>query len=164
MKANALPHYDDSDNPTGCCPRFNPEGWDGQKLHFEDKDFVRATTKSAMHIPLNMGRVFARVQSKMVEAGAYDPDNFIVLSRDLSPWKAEHLFAVSAMVPDEEQVTLTGTMSPRYSRGLIEKQGIGAPKCKLQLVKRARPMMRYTFSIPPVPSAPRFTQRTMLWA
>jgi hypothetical protein len=117
MKMNELPHYDDSDNPTGCCPRFNPEGWDGQDLHFKNKNFVRATTKSAMHVPLNMGRVFERVQRKMSDAGAYDPDDCIVLSRDLSPWKAEHLFAVSAPVPEEERVTLTGDFVTKVFEG-----------------------------------------------
>ena len=29
MHVNELPHYDSSANETGCCPRFNPEGWDG---------------------------------------------------------------------------------------------------------------------------------------
>jgi hypothetical protein len=70
-----------------------------------------------MHVPLNMGRVFERVQSKMVDAGAYDPDNCIVLSRDLSPWEAEHLFAVSKAVPDEEAVTLTGDFITKVFEG-----------------------------------------------
>lgn len=74
-----------------------------------------------MHIPLNMGSVFKRVQSKMAEAGAYDPDNFIVLSRDLTPWKAEHLFAVSAPVPDEEHVALTGDSLTKIFEGPYRK-------------------------------------------
>lgn len=61
MQTNALPHYDDSVNTTGCCPKFNPAGWDGQELHFRDRTFLRATTTSLMHIPLNMGREFTRV-------------------------------------------------------------------------------------------------------
>lgn len=117
MKTNQLPRYDDSDNPTGCCPRFNPEGWDGQKLHFENKDFIRATTKSAMHIPLNMGRVFERLQSKILKADAYDPNDYIVLSRDLSPWQAEHLFSSSKAVQDEEHVKLTGDYVTKVFEG-----------------------------------------------
>ncbi len=117
MHTNALPHFDDSDNTTGCCPRFNPEGWDGQDLHFRDKTFVRATTTSAIHVPLNMGKVFARVHEHLREAGAYDPDNFIVLSRDLSPWQAEHLFAVSRPVPQEETTSLTGDYVTRVFEG-----------------------------------------------
>lgn len=117
MQTNQLPHYDDSDNPTGCCPRFKPENWDGQKLHFENKDFIRATTKSAMHIPLNMGRVFERLQGKILAADVYDPDDYIVLSRDLSPWKAEHLFSSSKGVPDEEHVTLSGDYVTKVFEG-----------------------------------------------
>ncbi len=78
-------------------------------MHFESKKFLRATTKSAMHVPLNMGKVFARVQGRIDDAGAYDADNCIVMSRDLSAWQSEHLFAISAPVPDEQAVTLTGT-------------------------------------------------------
>lgn len=117
MRTNALPHFDDSDNTTGCCPRFNPEGWDGQELHFRDKPFVRATTKSAMHLPLDMGKVFARVHTRLRQAGAYDPDDFIVLSRDLSPWRSEHLFAASGPVPEEETTTLTGDYITRVFEG-----------------------------------------------
>ena len=108
METNTLPRYDVSDNPTGCCPRFNPEGWDGRHLHFRDKPFIRATTRSVMHIPVNMGSVFGRVLGRIDEANAFDPDDYIALSRDLSAWEAEHLFAVAREVPGETMTTLTG--------------------------------------------------------
>ncbi len=117
MQTNALPHYDDSFNTTGCCPRFNPEGWDGQDLHFDKKPFVRAFTKSLMHVPINMGSVFARVNENIQEDGAYSADNYIVLSRDLSPYQAEHLFAATAPVPEEEAVTLSGHFVTRVFEG-----------------------------------------------
>ncbi|PSK80838.1 hypothetical protein CLV79_11925 [Limimaricola soesokkakensis] len=123
METNALPRYDDSDNPTGCCPRFNPEGWDGAKLHFEDKNFVRATTTAMMHVPLNMGRVFERVQKHIDAAQARDANDFIVLSRDLSPWSAEHLFAISGPVPNEESVTLSGDFVTKVFEGPYRDAG-----------------------------------------
>lgn len=117
MRTNALPHFDDSVNTTGCCPKFNPDGWDGRELHFENKEFVRATTKSLMHIPLNMGRVFSRVQGHIEDADAYDPDDCIVLSRDVSAWEAEHLFSITKSVPDEETVTLAGDFITKVFEG-----------------------------------------------
>ncbi|MHA1548551.1 MAG: hydrolase, partial [Alphaproteobacteria bacterium] len=102
MPTNRLPHYDDSVNTTGCCPQFNPQGWDERALHFQDKRFVHVTTRSAMHIPLNMGRIFDRVQKALQKAGAYNADDFIVLSQEVSPWKAEHFFAVDRDIPGEE--------------------------------------------------------------
>jgi hypothetical protein len=117
MKTNELPKYDASVNTTGCCPKFNPEGWDDQELHFENKPFVKATTRSAMHVPLNMGAVFTRVQKHIDEAGAAEPGGFVVLSHDVSPWSGEHLFAVSKPVPGEEMTTLTGDFITKVFEG-----------------------------------------------
>lgn len=117
METNALPRYDDSVNTTGCCPKFNPEGWDGQELHFENKPFVRATTRSAMHVPINMGAVFSRVQSHIENAGAYDPHDMIVLSQDTSAWQGEHFFSVTKPVPDEEMTELSGDFITKVFEG-----------------------------------------------
>ena len=108
MELNQLPTYDASDNPTGCCPRFKSEGWDKQELHFKDKLFVRATTRSFFHIPTNMGRVFSKTFDKIEKADAIDIEQSAILSYDLSPWKSEHYFAVTKEVPGLENVRLSG--------------------------------------------------------
>ena len=108
MDTNHVPPLHMDDNPTNCCPRFHPEDWQDVDLHFRDKRFVRAEVRSAMHVPLNMGKVFGRVNRHVVDAGAHDPKEFIVLSRDTSPWKSEHLFAAGADVPEEQMTTLSG--------------------------------------------------------
>jgi hypothetical protein len=105
---NAFPYYDASDNPTNCCPRFKPEGWDSQDLHFEDKLFVVTETKSVMHVPLNMGKVFSKTFEAITNADALDMDQCIVLSREISPWAAEHFFAVNKSVPGEDMDRLSG--------------------------------------------------------
>ncbi len=117
MQTNTLPIYDDSVNTTGCCPRFNPEGWDGAELHFENKPFVKASTRSLAHVPLNMGRVFSRVLGHIEDQGASDPHQTIVLSRDLSPWESEHLFAVTKPVADEEMTSLSGDFVTKVFEG-----------------------------------------------
>jgi hypothetical protein len=121
MEINALPKCDMSVNTTGCCPKFNPEGWDGQELHFRDKPFVRATTRSVMHAPVNMGKVFGRVQRHVDEAGGFDPDDIIVLSRDVSPWESEHYFAMARPVPGEETATLSGDFVTKVFEGPYRK-------------------------------------------
>ena len=40
-----------------------------------------------------------------------------MLSRDLSPWKAEHLFASNFDVPDEDTTTLTGHFVTKVFEG-----------------------------------------------
>lgn len=121
MKTNAFPPLDTSENTTGCCARFKPEGWDNQQLHFENKKFLRATTRSAMHIPWNMGQVFTRVQGHIEDNAAAHPETEIVLSRDTSPWEAEHYFAVEKDVPGEDMTTLSGDFITRVFEGPYRK-------------------------------------------
>ena len=117
MQVNAIPKYDTSVNTTGCCAKFNPEGWDDQKLRFRDKPFVLARTKSVMHIPVNMGRVFARVLDKIGGEKAEFPEDFIVLSRDTSAWESEHLFSTDRQIESEEQMTLSGDFVTKVFEG-----------------------------------------------
>jgi len=128
MLTNTVPQMDMSDNPQGYCPRFNPEGWDGRHLHFENKLFVHATTRSVMHVPVNMGRVFTRVQGHIEDAVVQDPCGYFVLSRDLSATKGEHLFAVTGPIPEEEMTTLTGDYVTRVFEGPYRKAKTGCTK------------------------------------
>jgi hypothetical protein len=116
MQVNAVPAYDKTDRPTGCCPRFHPEGWDDQELRFENKPFVRASTRSLFHVPLNMGKVFARTWATIESEHAAE-QGFLVLSHDDSPWRADHLFAVDRDVPAAEMVHLTGTFLTKVFEG-----------------------------------------------
>jgi hypothetical protein len=134
METNVLPSYDQSDNPTGCCPRFKPEGWDGQELHFRDKLFVRAGTRSLFHVPLNMGRVFSKTFRAIEGAHAVRADQFIVLTRELSAWSEEHYFAVTREVPGQEMARLSGDYLTKVFEGPYRE----APKWEKQLEDAAR--------------------------
>jgi hypothetical protein len=116
LAINATPAYDPTDNPTNCCPRFKPEPWDGQELHFENKPFVSASTVSLFHVPLNMGSVFARTWNAIKDAHA-ENGGFLVLSHEESAWHAEHLFAVSRAVPGTEIVNLSGDFLTKVFEG-----------------------------------------------
>ena len=123
MQENELPKYDMSDNPTNCCPRFKPDGWDDQDLHFKDKRFVKAKTKSIMHVPINMGSVFTKTFEAIEGADAQDNEQFIVLSRDLSPWSSEHYFAVTKDVPGQEMARLSGDYHTKVFEGPFKEAG-----------------------------------------
>jgi hypothetical protein len=129
METNVLPKYDMSDNPTGCCPRFKPEGWDEQELHFKDKLFVKATTRSIFHIPINMGSVFPRTFKAIEKAEAQNLDQFIVLSYDPSAWHGEHYFAVTKEVPEQEMARMTGD----YFTKVFEGPYKNAPKWEKEM-------------------------------
>ena len=117
MNTNALPKYDATDNPTNCCPRFNTQGWDEQELHFKDKQFVKAKTRSIFHIPLNMGSVFPKTFDAIEKADASAADEFIVLSNDPSAWTGEHYFSVTKDVPGQTMVRMTGDYLTKVFEG-----------------------------------------------
>ena len=117
MGINTLPLYDMSDNPTNCCPRFHPDGWDEQELHFKDKLFVKVKTRSIFYVPINMGVVFKKIIASIEKADAMDKEQFIVLSNDVSPWATEHFFAVTRDVPGEEMVRMTGDYLTKVFEG-----------------------------------------------
>lgn len=122
MEMNHLPKYDPSKNETGCCPRFEPLAWEDQELHFDDKLFVRAETVSLFHIPLNMSSVFTATFKAIQDAHAED-EEFAVLSHDISPWRAEHLFAVKHEVPNAENVRLSGDFVTHVFEGPFSDAG-----------------------------------------
>ncbi len=129
METNALPKFDMSDNPTNCCPRFKSEGWDEQELHFQDKLFVKAKTRSLFHVPLNMGKVFPNTFNAIENAGAHSDDDFIVLSRDPSAWIGEHYFSVTKDVPGQEVVRFTGDYLTKVFEGPFKN----APKWEKEM-------------------------------
>lgn len=117
MPFDSLPVYDSAKSETGCCTLIDPKDWDGLELRFDEKLFVRAHTHAVFHVPIDMGRVFSRVQEHLEAAGAFDPKGFLVLSRDLGAWTSEHYFAATQDVPGEEMVRLTGTFVTKVFDG-----------------------------------------------
>ncbi len=108
MPGESVPFYNRNAPDSGCCPRFDPQGWDGLELTLADKLFVRAVTHAVFHVPVDTAKVFARVYRHLDAARAFDPRAFFVLSRDLGAWSAEHYFAAATKVPGEEMVRLSG--------------------------------------------------------
>ena len=108
---------------TGCCPRFDPSGWDGEEFEFFERLFVRATTISFLHIPLNMGSVIKKTLAQIEAADATPTDEYLMLTHDLSPWRAENYFAVTKDVPGADMVKLSGNFLAKVFEGPYKDAG-----------------------------------------
>lgn len=64
-----------------------------------------------------MGKVCAGVQGHIDDAGATDPNRWIVRSRDTSALKGEHLFAVTKDGPGEKMTRPSGDDVTRVCQG-----------------------------------------------
>ena len=117
METNLLPRTDLNRLEDGCCcPPFDPKAWHLLDLHFQDKLFVRARTRSLFHIPLNMSAVFFHTWAAIKAADAAD-SRFAILTDDQSLWHGEHYFAVTKDVPGLETVRLSGDFITRVFEG-----------------------------------------------
>lgn len=114
----SMPDTYTSVNKTGCCAVPNVEQWNEQIIEFREKRFIRMCTKSFMYVPRDMDQVMTKIQRKAEDADALMPESeAMVLSRDLSPWKAEQLFAVSKEVPGVENIFLSGQFATKVFEG-----------------------------------------------
>lgn len=97
-------------NETGCCAIPNVKDWDKKIVKFENRHFIRMYTKSFLHVPLNMAKVMKSLNEAATSANAnLEPEQAIILSRDISAWKAEQLYGVSKPIEGLDNVTLNGT-------------------------------------------------------
>ncbi|MBN1585379.1 hypothetical protein JW899_03365 [Candidatus Uhrbacteria bacterium] len=123
MQPNELPKINMDTAETGCCPKFDPAGWDGQEIVFDKRLFVKAHTRSFFHFPLNLGAMYRRVCGKIEREKAGLKDAFLVLSHDPSPWRGESYFAVGKDLPGEEMVRLSGTFRTKVFEGEFGEAG-----------------------------------------
>lgn len=119
---NHVPFMDISKSATGCCTLIDPKEWDGQAFIFDKKLFAKAVTRSLLHIPLNMSRVMRDTQVAIKEAGA-ETDEFLTLSCEVSPWHAEHYFAVSKEVSGLKMTKISGTFIAKVFEGPYKDVG-----------------------------------------
>lgn len=101
-----------------CCPKFDPIPWENKEIVWDNKMFIKEKTCSFFYIPLNMSSMMKRAWSKVEEAQASpEMKDWVMLSRDLSPWKCEHYLAVTKEVPNSNNVKLSGTFLTKVFEG-----------------------------------------------
>lgn len=120
---NRLPKRDMAAPLTGCCPKFEPQAWDGQTFQFDNKLFVKVVTRSFLHVPLNMNSVMKKTMQAINAAGAGGSDEYVMLSYDTSPWKSEHYLSVDKAVPGAQMVRLSGTYLGKVFEGPFSDAG-----------------------------------------
>ena len=120
---NHVPAFSTDKPTTGCCPPFDSAKWDGETFIFNTKPFIKITTRSFLYMPIGLGRKMARAWKEIEEAGADDKEEFVMLSHDLSPWKAEHFLSVSKPVNGLQNVHLSGEFKAKVFEGPYRDTG-----------------------------------------
>ncbi len=140
--AEHLPVMDLTDNPTGCCPVFRSEPWDRKEFTFEGLSFIQEKTRSIFYMPLDMGSVMKRAQKAIREAGAEPSQRYLMLSEDVSKWRADHYLLVEKDVPGYQTVSVDGTWYARVFNGPFNMIGKWMKEIQEDLTRKGQKASR----------------------
>lgn len=112
-----LPIMNYEDNETGCCPRFHPDDWDNKVFNLDNYKFVKSTSKSIFHIPVNLSKVMTETMNSISNANVEDKDRYLILSQDKSMWSTDHYFLISKEAPSLDVVSLKGNYITKVYEG-----------------------------------------------
>lgn len=108
---------------TGCCPRFDPAGWDEKEFTWQDKLFIKDKVFCLFYAPINFGKVIVRCMEKIDAANAFPPQPPLGLSDHTSRWNMDLYIEVSKEVAGAENVKLSGTYLSRVFEGPYKETG-----------------------------------------
>ena len=105
-----------------CCPKFDPEPWDGKDITWTNRLFLKDRVRSFLHIPLNFGGVM-RKNVGMIEAAGAKSEDMVVLSDENSLWGSDVYISVAKEVPGCHMVRLSGNYLCRVFEGPYSRVG-----------------------------------------
>ena len=127
---------------TGCCPEFDPTGWDESEQTWTKK-FAKDNIKAIMHIPLNFGQVAGRIWNKILDSKAYTEKPPLFLCDESSAWKTQLMIETAADVPDAEMTTISGTFLTKVFDGSYKE----VPKWYKQMTEYVKSQGKQTEKI-----------------
>ena len=131
-------------NPDECCPRFNPEPWDGKEFRWQDKQFVKDRVISFLHFPLNFGAVMKRNVSR-IEAADAEPENMVVLSDENSLWGADVYLEVTKSIPGATMAGISGTFLCKVFEGPYQNVRKWIEEMKAYVQSKGRNLQKMYF-------------------
>ena len=131
-------------NPDECCPRFDPEPWDGKELRWQDKRFVKDRVASFLHIPLNFGAVMKRNVGQIEAAGA-SPEAMVVLSDENSLWGADVYIEVTKDIPGANMASISGTFLCKVFEGPYRNMRKWIEEMKAFVLSQGRSLQKLYF-------------------
>ncbi len=127
-----------------CCPRFNPDPWDGKTLTWQGKRFMQDRVTSLFHIPLNYGAVMTRMDNAISAAGA-KLEAPVMLTDENSLWGADVYAEVGKDVPGAKMATISGTFMCKVFEGPYNQIGRWMEAMKAWLSSECKPFSKLYF-------------------
>lgn len=105
-----------------CCPPFKSKDWDNKLLEWNNKKFIMAKVHTFMFMPIDFGKVMAKLQKQVDDAQA-DMEDYLCLSDHSSKWHMNILLAVNKKIKGANNVTLSGKFYSKVYEGPFKDTG-----------------------------------------
>lgn len=105
-----------------CCPKFDPDAWDGKILDWKGKKFVKGSVFALFYMPLNFGSVIRKLDGRLRAAGVQMQD-WMCLSDHTSMWNMDVYLAVDKEVSGLENKTISGRFLSKVYEGPFQDTG-----------------------------------------
>ena len=106
-----------------CCPRFEPEPWDGKRFQWDKKRFIKAKVFTFLYMPVNFGGVMRKLALTVENAGA-NMSGSLCLSDHTSKWNMDVLLEVDREIPGADNTVLSGEFMSKVYEGNFKDTGI----------------------------------------
>jgi len=104
-----------------CCPKFDPKPWEGKKLIWKNKQFIKGKVFTLFYMPLNFGSVITNLMKKIEASGA--ETSSMCLSDHTSMWNMNIYIDVDREVPGVENATISGEFLTKVYEGEFKETG-----------------------------------------
>ena len=131
------PIHEQTVQPTGCCPPFDPAPWQDQEIAWHSKPFVKDHVTCLFHVPLNMGRTVMKDMA-LIEKAHAAADHPLMLSDDKSPWGTDLYIEVKGLVPQASMAYISGTYLTKVFEGPFRNAGRWAKVMKDYVAAKGR--------------------------
>jgi hypothetical protein len=105
-----------------CCPPFSRENWDDKIFDWQQKPFIKDKVCTFLYMPIGFGRVMKRLDQKVRNANATVPD-WLCLADHTSSWNMDVYLAVDKVIPEANNVTLSGKFFSKVYEGSYQDTG-----------------------------------------
>lgn len=110
------------DTSKECCPKFNPEKWDGQIFNWYDKPFIKEDMVTFFHLPFpwslkNKITKLCQLAGPCNSSENVKADEVLLLFRDPSAFKSEIYLSVNKEIEKASNVKITGDFMAKVFSG-----------------------------------------------
>ena len=104
-----------------CCPEFNPTKWEEKTFNWDNKLFIKETIPTFFHFPFPpmIGKKITKMweNAEKAQANLDNKDEILILFADPSAFKSEIYLSTKNHVPNENNITMSGTFISKVFDG-----------------------------------------------